>query len=249
MKNFLLRKFLFRPTRLAPEAHYHFDAPFEELWLDTPDGVRLNALYFPAPVQPARGAVLYFHGNRHNLRRWGAMHHSFTDLGYDVLMPDYRGYGKSGGEPGEAALFADARLLFDWLSTRHAPQRIVVYGRSLGSGMASWLAAQVPARAVVLETPFDSIAGLLTAHLGLGRAPFEPQPRFSNDAYLRQAPMPLLLFHGTRDRVVPYACAARLQAALKPGDEFVTIEGGSHHNLSEYAEYRERLRGWLERVG
>ena len=245
MRNFLLRKFLFQPTRLAPEAVFRFDAPFEELWLDTPDGERLNALFFPAPVQPSRGAVLYFHGNRDNLQRWGAMHSAFTALGYDFLVPDYRGYGKSSGEPDEPRFYEDSQLIFNWLAQRCPLERIVLYGRSLGSGVACWLAARQPVRMLILETPFDSIPGLMTTHLRLEQMSFEPQLLFPNDAHLRQATMPILIFHGTRDRVVPYACAANLKTCLKPGDEFVTIEGGSHNNLGTFEAYHERLQHWL----
>lgn len=245
MTNFFLRKFLFQPTRLSPDAVFRFDAPFEELWLDTPDGERLNALFFPAPAQPARGAVLYFHGNRDNLQRWGAMHRDFTALGYDFLVPDYRGYGKSSGEPDEQHFFEDSALMFNWLAQRCPAERIVLYGRSLGSGMACWLAARVPARLLLLETPFDSIPGLLAAHLRREHLSFEPGLRFPNDAHLRKAAMPVLIFHGTRDRVVPYACAAKLKSVLKPSDEFVTIEGGSHNNLGTFETYHDRLRQWL----
>jgi uncharacterized protein len=246
MTQFFLRKFLFRPVPLTPDAAFQFDAPFEELWLDTPDGERLNALFFPAPAQPARGAVLYFHGNRDNLQRWGAMHRDFTALGYDFLVPDYRGYGKSSGEPDEQGFYEDSMLMFRWLAQRCAPERIVLYGRSLGSGVACWLAARAPARMLLLETPFDSVAGLVAAHLRRERLSFEPAPRFPNDEHLRQTTMPVLIFHGTRDRVVPYACAAKLKSVLKPGDVFVTIEGGSHNNLGLFEQYRAGLR---ERLG
>lgn len=245
MTQFFLRKFLFRPVPLTPDTAFQFDAQFEELWFDTPDGERLNALFFPAPAQPARGAVLYFHGNRDNLQRWGAMHRDFTALGYDFLVPDYRGYGKSSGEPEEEGFYADSMLVFKWLTQYCSPERIVLYGRSLGSGVACWLAAQVPARLLLLETPFDSVAGLVAAHLRRERLSFEPELRFPNDEHLRQTTMPVLIFHGTRDGVVPYASAANLKSALKPGDVFVTIEGGSHNNLGTFEQYREGLRQWL----
>jgi len=245
MTQFFLRKFLFRPVPLAPDAAFQFDAPFEELWFDTPDGERLNALFFPAPVQPARGAVLYFHGNRDNLQRWGAMHRDFTALGYDFLVPDYRGYGKSSGEPAEEGFYADSMLMFKWLAQRYTPEHIVLYGRSLGSGVACWLAARVSARMLLLETPFDSMAGLVAAHLRRERLSFEPTPRFPNDEHLSQTTMPVLIFHGTRDGVVPYTCAANLKSVLKPGDVFVTIEGGSHNSLGTFEQYREGLKEWL----
>ena len=248
---FLQKKVLFRPTILAPDHRFHFDEPFEEYFLHTPDGERLNGLLFSSPVKPARGIVLYFHGNRDNLQRWGAMHHDFTRLGYDFFAPDYRGYGKSTGDHEESHYMQDAELVYYWLREKYKPEEIVLYGRSLGSGMASYLAACVPARMVILETPFDNIRGLLASHVGAAEPPFEPVFTFPNAENLQKSTLPLLIFHGTRDRVVPFASAGNLKKVLKPGDEFVTLEGGSHHNLSTYPTYQEKLRVWLlaERMG
>lgn len=243
---FLQKKILFRPVKLAAEHSFEFDFPFEEVWIDTPDpGIRLNALFCPTDRQDSRGVVLYFHGNRDNLQRWGAYAPDFTSLGYDFFAPDYRGYGKTSGEPDEHDYFADAERVYDYLRTRYAPEQIVLYGRSLGSGLATYLAARVPARMLVLETPFDNIRGLMASHLRREVLPFEPAFRFPNDRHLDMADLPVLIFHGTRDRVVPFASAAKLKQFLNPGDEFVTIEGGTHNNLGKFPLYRERLANWL----
>lgn len=244
---FLQKKALFRPVQLAADYPFRFDVPFTEHYFATPDGERLNALLFPADMPARKGVVLYFHGNRDNLQRWGAMHRDFTVRGYDFFAPDYRGYGKSTGEPDEKHYFEDALLVYKWLCKRYAPEEMILYGRSLGTGMATYLAAHVPARMLILETPFDNISGLLASHLGNTEPPFKPVFHFPNDKFLRKAILPVLIFHGTRDRIVPHASAARLKGCLKPGDEFVTIEGGSHHNLPTYEKYRERLDAWLDR--
>ena len=102
---------------------------------------------------------------------------------------------------------------------------------------------------LILETPFDNIGGLLASYLRRAELPFRPAFFFPNDRHLRQTTLPALLFHGTADRVVPYASAARLQACLKPGDEFVTIPGGTHGNLREYEMYQEKLGEWLGKGG
>jgi len=248
---FLQKKVLFQPKRLPADHRFDFDDPVQEYFLDTPDGERLNALLFPSPVTPHRGVVLYFHGNRDNLQRWGAMYPDFTRLGYDFFAPDYRGYGKSTGDHEETHYMEDAELMYWWLRQKYDPEQIVLYGRSLGSGMASHLAARVPARLLILETPFDNIRGLVASHVGSHEPPFEPAYYFPNDENLQKSPLPLLIFHGTRDRIVPFSSANNLKKTLKPGDEFVTLEGGSHHNLSAYPTYQEKLRVWLlaERPG
>lgn len=242
---YLQKKALFRPTLLSADHRFDFGEPFKEHFFDTPDGARLNALFFPAAAAEKRGVILYFHGNRDNLQRWGAMHRDFTRRGYDFLAPDYRGYGKSTGEPDEQHYLEDALLLYEWLKGRYRVQEIILYGRSLGTGMASYLAARVPARMVILETPFDNIGGLLASHIRRHAPPFEPAFLFPNDENLKASTLPLLIFHGTRDRVVPYAGAGNLKRVLKAGDEFVTIEGGSHNNLNMFELYQEKLDEWL----
>jgi uncharacterized protein len=246
---YIQKKMLFRPVPLPQDHRFVFDAFFEEVFLETPDGVRLNLLFFPAPEKPAHGLVLYFHGNRDNLQRWGALHRDFTTLGYDFLVPDYRGYGKSGGEPDEQRYFEDALQVYKWARERYKPENIVLYGRSLGSGMAAFLAARVQARMLVLETPFDNIRGLIAAQLRRASPPFEPAFRFPNDEHLRKTAMPVLIFHGTRDLIVPIGSAANLKKCLKPGDLFVTIEGGAHHNLRDFESYRLALRQALNPNG
>lgn len=246
---FLQKKALFRPVTLAADYRFAFDTPFEESFLDTPDGARLNVLRFYSAWPRRRGAVLYFHGNRDNLQRWGAMHRDFTARGFDFIIPDYRGYGKSTGEPNERTYYEDARLVYDWVRQDYPAHQLVLYGRSLGTAMASFLAAHVKAGILILETPFDNISGLLASYLRRAALPFRPAFFFPNDRHLRQTKLPALLFHGTADRVVPYESAARLQACLKPGDEFVTIPGGTHSNLGAFRIYQEKLGEWLEKRG
>ncbi len=243
---YLQKKALFRPVKLPADYTFEFEHDFEEINLNTPDGARLNLLRFPADHSPRRGLVLYFHGNRDNLQRWGNLHTDFTSRGYDFVVPDYRGYGKSTGAPNEQQYYEDARFVYEW-SRNHCPApQLVLYGRSLGTAMACFLAAHVPAQSVILETPFDNIGGLVASHVGRSDIPFEPAFFFPNDRHLRQSKLPALLFHGTNDRVVPLESAQRLKASLKPGDEFVTIPGGAHHNLREFNIYQEKLTLWLE---
>lgn len=242
---YLQKKALFRPTTLPQDYAFSFDHPFEEVFLDTADGARLNLLHFPSDWAVRRGVVLYFHGNRHNLQRWGNLHVDFTQRGFDFVAPDYRGYGKSTGVPGERTYYEDSRLVYDWLRATYPANQITLYGRSLGTAMACYLAAHVRAKMVVLETPFDNIAGLVASHLGRADLPIRPAFIFPNDRHLRQSELPALLFHGTADRVVPYESALRLKASLKPGDVFVTIPGGAHHNLREFAAYQDTLNAWL----
>lgn len=183
---YLQKKALFRPTTLPADYRFTFDHPFREVFLDTPDGARLNLLHFPSNWTHRRGVVLYFHGNRDNLQRWGNMHADFTSRGFDFVAPDYRGYGKSTGEPNERTYYEDARLVYDWLREDCPAHRLILFGRSLGTGMACYLAAHVRAKSLVLETPFDNIGGLMASHIGRTEIPFTPAFFFPNDRHLRQ---------------------------------------------------------------
>ncbi|MCS7035302.1 MAG: alpha/beta hydrolase [Saprospiraceae bacterium] len=243
---YLQRKALFRPKPLPADHRFAFEgAAFEEHFLNTPDGARLNLLRFLTPWPQGRGVVLYFHGNRDNLQRWGFLHRDFTARGYDFVVPDYRGYGKSTGQPNERTLYEDARLVYDWVRERYPAIQIELYGRSLGSASACYLAAHVRAHRLILETPFDNIPGLVAAHLGREQVSFRSTFLFPNDRHLRQSPLPALLFHGTDDRVVPLRSAERLRPCLKAGDEFVVIPGGTHHNLRTFDLYQHTLDRWL----
>jgi hypothetical protein len=245
---YVQEQLLFRPVVLSPDYRFRFDHPFEEHFLDTPDGARLNLLFFKSQLKSSRGLILYFHGNKGNLQRWGQLHADFTERGYDFMVPDYRGYGNSTGKPAERTLFEDARQVYEFARERYPADRIVLYGRSLGSGMASFLSAHVRSRSLILETPFDNIKGLFAAYLKLEKVPFSPAFNFPNDRHLRMTQVPVLIFHGKRDRVVPFESASRLKEQLKPGDQFVEFPEGNHGNLRTFEGYQQQLTEWLDQV-
>jgi uncharacterized protein len=140
---------------LAPDFTFTFPGRFEEIALPSDDAV-ISALYFNA--DHPKGVVLYFHGNAGSLRSWGAVAASFVGRGYDVLMPDYRGYGKSSGWiASEQMLHDDAAVAYQYLLGRYPEDQIVVYGRSIGSGIATYLAKTHRPRMLILETPYFSL--------------------------------------------------------------------------------------------
>ncbi len=233
-------RFIFQPQPLPPAYAYAFGTPFEEVTLRASDRVRLNALYFRAR-QPVRGAVLYFHGNRGNLSRWGGMHRPFTFRGYDVLMLDYRGYGKSTGQPTEQGLYQDAATALRWLRQRHELSRILFYGRSLGSGVAAQLAVAHTPRMLLLETPYDAIPSVIRAQVLLPLPDCTFRHQFPTARFLPQVECPVYVFAGTQDRLIPMRIAQRLQPLLNGPGHFFRIEGGGHHNLSAFESYHFHL--------
>ncbi|MEX0288450.1 MAG: alpha/beta hydrolase, partial [Flavobacteriaceae bacterium] len=129
MLYFFQEKLIFLPTKLPQNYSYSFVQSFEEFFLDAEDGGRLNALHFKQ--DGSRGAILYFHGNAGDLSRWGNIVTFFVEKGFDVIVMDYRSYGKSTGKLSEEALFKDAHLFYDYALKHYVAEDLIVYGRSL----------------------------------------------------------------------------------------------------------------------
>lgn len=237
---FFQDRIIFQPDKLAREYSFQFDFEFEEYFIEASDGVQLNALLFKT-MQPSKGLIMYFHGNADNVQRWGKYAVDLTAQGYDVLMPEYRGYGKSGGKPSEQSFYTDAGIVLAWANENLKFEKIIFYGRSLGSGVASQLATQHNPDLLILETPFDNLHGVVYP-------PIKPllwflplNATFSNDEYLKKIKCRKVIIHGTDDWVVPVSSALRLKPLLKDGDIFVIIEDGSHKDLRNFEEYHAVL--------
>ncbi len=233
---------IFYPETLPANYRYAFPGRFEELMWDV-DGVKINALHFT--VEHPRGVVLYFHGNAGSLRDWGDVAGDFTIRGYDILMPDYRGYGKSTGKiKNEAMLHQDAAVAYSYLQKHYRESEIVIYGRSIGSGLAVYLAKSSKPRMLILESPFFSLRDVAKFHY-----PFLPMGFFDSilrypmrsDLWIPEVACPVYLFHGTKDEVVPYNSSERLIRLIKSNGKLITIEGGGHNDLSDFKLYREEL--------
>jgi hypothetical protein len=238
--------FIFLPEILPANHSFVFQAPFEELLFAMPDGGKLNALWFRDEDHLSeKGVVLYAHGNRSSLVRWGHLHLPFRKIGYDLLVYDYRGYGKSAGRRTQASMYADAMHLYHYLVEHYPPGHIVLYGRSIGASMAVKVATECPARMLILETPFSSIRDLFFAYYPLLPRVFRFKYRFDNARLLRQVRMPVHILHGTSDWVVPMRAAVGLKESLKPGDSFLVVPNGGHHNLAFFDVFQERLEELL----
>lgn len=238
-------RFIFLRYDLALRYRFRFGGRYTECWLDRPDGARLHALWFKA--REPKGVVLYFHGHSGNLKRWGRQAARFVALGHDVLMPDPRGYGKSTGRLSEAAVLADAVAWFDWLADQVGQKNITLYGRSLGSAFATPVAAQREPRMLLLETPFNNLIDVSWSQVPLIPYRWLIRYPFRNDVAIRSVSCPVRIFHGTRDNVVPLACALKLYAEVPPhvDREAMVIQGARHNDLYRFQQFKEALRGLL----
>lgn len=238
-------RFIFLRFRTRSDHRYTFPNLHEERWLERPDGALLHALYFG--VTQSKGVVLYFHGHSGSVRRWGNVASRFTGLGFDVLMPDPRGYGKSTGPSSEASMIADAVAWYDELTQHRNDAAIVLYGRSMGGAYAVPVAAQRKPRMLILETPFANLRDVARSYLPILPYRWLLRYPFRNDLAMRQVHCPVFIFHGLHDQVVPYASALKLYAAVPSSvrRELFTFAKGRHNNLYRFGRFRNTLRRLL----
>jgi alpha-beta hydrolase superfamily lysophospholipase len=230
-----------------PEAPIMLGSEFTEHTLESSEGGSLHAIHIKA--RQSRGCILYFHGNTGSLVRWGPIAEELTSYGFDVFLADYRGYGRSFGPRTEELLYADALLCYKKLLSMYREDEICIYGRSLGSGMACWLAGRTNPRAVVLETPFNNMVEVANYHSRIIPVKLFLKYTFRNDVHLRGAKSPILIAHGTKDRIVPYKLGLRLYQSVKDiaDTEMITIPGGRHGNLNGFPVFHQGLERFFNK--
>jgi uncharacterized protein len=202
---------------------------FERVSLRTEDGEQLAAWWIPA-AGTARGSVLLFHGNAGNIAHRLDYAVMFSGMGYNTLLVDYRGYGESSGAPTEEGTYRDAAASWTWMTTTRGikPADIVIFGESLGGGIATWLAAREKPRALILASTFTSVPDM-----GAEVYPWLPvrwisRIHYDNLANLARIGVPLLIAHSPGDDIIPYAHGRRLYAAASEPKVFLELAGG--HN-------------------
>jgi uncharacterized protein len=232
---------IFFPGKLEKE--FRFERG-EEVYIPTPDNESINALYFN---NSSDKVILYFHGNAGDLSSWQfvADELNFTSAG--LLIIDYRGYGKSSGKPGEQGFYIDAQAAYDFLLNEKGfkPADIIIYGRSIGSGVATEIAANNENAALILESPFSSLLDL-AKHLYPYLFPqLFLSYKFDNVEKINKVKSKLLILHGTSDDVVPFESGKKLFEAFNGQKEFVAIKNGGHNNLSQFVEFRKGMEQFI----
>jgi pimeloyl-ACP methyl ester carboxylesterase len=235
-----------QPEKLKAGYTYKFQQKFEELNIPINENETLHAVKFlPADTGSSKGLILYFHGNKENIVHYAAAAALLTGYGYEVWMPEYPGFGKANGVFKEDRLYTNADLLYKLALKKFTVDAITVYGRSLGTGVAAELASYAPCKQVILETPYYSMPELAGAHFPIYPTANIIRYRFPLYEYLPLIKVPVTIFHGTADGIIPYKHAVRLKPLLKKGDVFVTIENGSHNNLASFSVYNQKLDSLL----
>ena len=233
-------KFLFKPEKLPKD--FEFKYPNQEATeynLEFNEGVNINVVHFS--IDNPKGVVLYLKGNSRSIKGWGKFAIDFTRLGYDVVMVDYRGFGKSTGKRTERAIKNDLQRVYDKIRSRVDQKYIVIYGRSMGSGFATKLASTNNPRMLILESPYYSMLRIAKRYI-----PFMPisiAMRFPIKTYkwIQYVNCPIKIIHGTSDKLVPFSNAISLSKIRPKYARLYPIVDGGHNNLHTFEEYHRML--------
>lgn len=239
-------KLIFHPEVLAKDHKYDFPFPFKEVNLPYTRESNINIVQFMPAGSNVKGVVLYFHGNGQNISRYAAHAPLFTKNNYEVWMIDYPGYGKSTGERTEQTLYDWAVIFYKLAKARFPKEKIILYGRSLGTGIAAKLASVRDCKALILEAPYYSLPSLAAT-----KAPIYPVNqmiayKLPTYKYLQDVVAPVTIFHGTEDELIPISQAKKLQPFLKKNDRFIPVQDAGHNNVMDFDAYTTNLDSVLQ---
>ena len=227
------RSFLFPiPTavRTSPQAAGFPEA--EEHLLTTADGEKVIAWHVPA--RPGHPVILYFHGNGDFLAGFFGRFRELIADGTGVVALSYRGYAGSSGQPSEQGLLADADAAYAFTKARYSADKVVVWGFSLGTGVAVAIAAEQPVGKLILEAPYTSTVDVAASMFWFMPVRWVMRDQFRSDARIARVKAPLLIMHGTNDPAIPIVFGERLFTLAPEPKRFVRFPGGGHENLGNF---------------
>ncbi len=238
---FLQEKIIFRPTVLNQTYVFKFTHPFEELFLKADDNAVINAIHFKA--ENPKGVILYLHGNAGDLSRWGKITEYFVEKNYDLLVMDYRTYGKSKGTLSEHALYSDAQLCYDYLKEQYSEAEITIYGRSLGTGIAAYIASTNDPKQLILETPYYNIVDVAKHRFPFFSVKHMLHYKLPSNEFIQNVKCNITMIHGTDDFVVPFKSGEKLfKVAPQRLTTFCAIKNGGHNNLVKFDSYQLKMK-------
>ncbi|MFD2824422.1 alpha/beta hydrolase [Lacinutrix iliipiscaria] len=232
---------LFKPEKLPQDFQFYYEnQETKEYNLETRDGAVINGLRF-MPKGKSKGVVLYLKGNSQSIKGWGKFAVDFTRHNYDVLMVDYRGFGKSTGRRSQKHIKRDLQMVYNKIKEQTTEDRIILYGRSLGSGFATKLASTNYPKMLILDAPYYSLTKVTARY-----APFMPLSllmKYPLPTYkwLKYVQCPIHIIHGTHDKLIPYKTSVKLSQIQPKLTRLHTIIGGGHKNLNNFESYHKML--------
>lgn len=238
---FFQERFLFHPEKLPEDFQFQYEnQKVKEYNLKINDNVTINGLHFKA--ENSKGLVYYLKGNSKSIKGWGKFAVDFTLHNYDVIMIDYRGFGKSTGKMSQESMKHDALLVYDKLKEVVKEENIIVYGRSLGTGLATKVASMNNPKMLVLACPYFSMKKNVKRYLPfvpLGLVMRYSMPTFK---WIKYVKCPIKIIHGTNDKVIKFASSLRLSKMKPKQTKLFPIIGGGHKDLHNFESYHKALR-------
>lgn len=232
---------LFKPEKLSKDFQFDYkNQETKEYNLETRDGAVINGLRF-FPKGESKGVVIYLKGNSKSIKGWGKFAVDFTRHGYNVLMVDYRGFGKSTGKRSQKAIKRDLQLVYNKVKEQTTEDRIILYGRSLGSGFATKLASMNSPKKLILDAPYYSltrVTGRYMPFMPLSILLKYPLPTYK---WLKYVQCPIHIIHGTNDKLIPYESSVKLSKINPKLTEIYTVIGGGHKDLNNFESYHKML--------
>jgi len=241
---FLQEKIFFRPEKLKQDFKFKYDVPFKEYFFDIEPGVRINGLHFYR--ENPKGLILYFHGNSRSIKGWAKYAKDFYRYNYDVVLVDYRGFGKSTGKRSEKDMFKDMQFVYDTLVQTYPQNHLIIYGLSLGSGFAAKLAADNTPRYLILDAPYFSFKKTIERFLPMLPVKYVLRFHLRTDKWIKHVNCHTYILHGTSDWLIPISNSEKLQALNPRKITLIRIKGGKHNNLPAFPEYHNFIRDILQ---
>ena len=235
---------IFKSVPLEKDHVFELEHPYEEVYLETLEKTQVHGLWFQSP--DSKGVILYFHGRGKNLNSWAHRAYPFVKRGYDVFIIDYRGFGKSSCGFKESWLLEDGETAYHFLLEHYPEDKITVYGHSMGTSIATWVASTHNPHMLILEAPFFSLVTVAAY-----TKPFIPEfvlewilkYHLRTDKWIQHVKAPVYIFHGVPDNIVPYEQGHRLFGKIKDNkkNEMITLPNAGHGDIPYDPIYIEKL--------
>lgn len=236
-------KLLFFPQKLDKDFQFNFSQPFEERWIKVEDSIKLHGILFKS--DSSKGLVFYLHGNGGAINSWGGVATTYTDLGYDVFIMDYRGYGKSEGViSSEKELYNDIDLVFNSIINEYNQKRKIIIGYSLGTGLAAYLSQSQSIDLLILQAPYYSMLDMVKL-----KYPFVPsfllKFKLESNKYLLNSQSSIVIFHGKNDELIPCEASKRLFEENKEKAELILLDYQGHNDMTSHPDYKLKIEKLL----
>ncbi len=236
--------FFFHPKKLALNYTFKLTTPFAEFNLKQTDGSNINGIHF-LNSDSANGVVVFYHGNQDNMEHYFLYNKFFAKNNFNCIMVDYPGYGKSTGTITQKSFREIAISTYDYAHKIYAGKKMVIYGKSLGTGIAAYAASQKPCSFLFLETPYFSLNSLAQQYAIGFNAKWLTRYKLNSYQFIQQTKAPIVAMVTNTDKVIPYQNSIQLLNYLKPTDKFITVLGATHNSLPSYEIYEKTIDSLL----